>query len=213
MAFVGNRVSRMIARTATDDLAFYIIFPIQRYLFRQDLLEYPQQFHPIALCVCIGIVRAVSPYAASFQGSRFGRVVTRHFFISSKNRWLPTQRIKDLNLLSDDCQEKDEVTQTADLVIIARLVHITSICYHVSSNTTNYYCHSRTQGWWRKLWERSKLVAVAMVTKPSSDSARHYWMKGLSKLVLAVEGELIFLMITALICFISWLMILLCQKI
>mmetsp|Transcript_39430 Transcript_39430/g.94839 ORF Transcript_39430/g.94839 Transcript_39430/m.94839 type:complete len:983 (+) Transcript_39430:38-2986(+) len=122
MAFVGNRVSRMVARTATDDLAYYIIFPLQRYLFRQDLLDYPQAYHPIAICVCIGILRAVSPFAASFQGSRFGRVLTRGFFSSAKNRWLPTQRIENLNLMSDDCQEKDEVNQAADLVIIARLV-------------------------------------------------------------------------------------------
>ena len=32
------------------------------------------------------------------------------------------QRIGELNLLSDDCQEMDEVSQTADLVIIARMV-------------------------------------------------------------------------------------------
>lgn len=51
-----------------------------------------------------------------------GRVLTRRFFASSKNRWLPVQRIGDLNLLSDDCQENDEVSQSADLVIIARMV-------------------------------------------------------------------------------------------
>ena len=51
-----------------------------------------------------------------------GRVLTRRFFASSKNRWLPVQRIGDLNLLSDDCQESDEVSQSADLVIIARMV-------------------------------------------------------------------------------------------
>jgi hypothetical protein len=122
MAFVGNRVSRMVARTTVDDLAFYIIFPIQQYLFKQDILPYPAAYHPIAICVCIGFVRAISPFAASFQGSRFGRVVTRRYFSSSRNRWLPTQRIEDLNLRSDDCQERDEVNQTADLVIIARVV-------------------------------------------------------------------------------------------
>mmetsp|Transcript_1008 Transcript_1008/g.2335 ORF Transcript_1008/g.2335 Transcript_1008/m.2335 type:complete len:672 (-) Transcript_1008:914-2929(-) len=122
MAFVGNRVSRMIARTVTDMTAADAIFPIQRYLFRQDLLPYPDAYHPISVCVAIGIVRAVSPFAASFQGSRVGRVLTRRFFASSKNRWLPVQRIGDLNLNSDDCQEKDEVDQTADLVIIARIV-------------------------------------------------------------------------------------------
>jgi hypothetical protein len=35
---------------------------------------------------------------------------------------MPVQRIEDLNLLSDDCQESDEVSQSADLVIIARMV-------------------------------------------------------------------------------------------
>ena len=121
MAFVGNRVSRMFARSATDGLAFDLIFPFQRYLFRQDMLDYPQEFHPISICICIGVLRAVSPFAASFQGSRLGRVLTRNFFSTSKNRWLPTQRIEDLNLMSDDCQEKDEVNQTADLVVIARV--------------------------------------------------------------------------------------------
>jgi hypothetical protein len=32
------------------------------------------------------------------------------------------QRIGELNLMSDDAQEKDEVSQSADLVIIARMV-------------------------------------------------------------------------------------------
>ena len=122
MAFIGNRVSRMVARLATDDLAFYLVFPFQRYLFRQDLLEYPEAFHPIMICICIGVLRAVSPFAASFQGSRLGRVLTRRFYSSAKNRWLPTQRIDALNLMSDDCQEKDEVNQTADLVIIAHVI-------------------------------------------------------------------------------------------
>ena len=38
------------------------------------------------------------------------------------NRWLPVQRIGELNVLSDDAQESDEVSQSADLVIIARMV-------------------------------------------------------------------------------------------
>lgn len=121
-AFVGNRVSRMFARSATDAIAYNAIFPFQRFLFRQDLLSFPSEYHPIALCVCIGVVRAISPFAASFQGSRLGRVLTRRFFASERNRWLPVQGIESLNLMSDDCQEKDEVNQTSDLVIIARVV-------------------------------------------------------------------------------------------
>ena len=122
MAFVGNRVSRIVARTFTDVTAAEVIFPLQRFLFRQDILSYPIDYHPIAICICIGIFRAITPFAASFQGSRVGRVLTRRFFSSSKNRWLPVQRIGDLNLMSDDCQEKDEVSQSADLVVIARMV-------------------------------------------------------------------------------------------
>ena len=122
MAFIGNRVSRFVARGGTDLLGLEIILPLQRFLFRGDYLPYPEAYHPIAVCVCLGILRAVSPFAASFQGSRVGRVLTRRFFSSAKNRWLPVQRIGDLNLLSDDCQEKDEANQTADLVIIARRV-------------------------------------------------------------------------------------------
>lgn len=122
MAFVGNRVSRIVARGGTDLLGLDIVFPIQRFLFRNDYLPYPEAYHPIAICVCLGIIRATSPFAASFQGSRLGRVLTRNFFSAAKNRWLPVQRIGDLNLLSDDCQEKDEANQTADLVVIARRV-------------------------------------------------------------------------------------------
>ena len=122
MAFVGNRVSRIVARGGSDLLGLDIVFPFQRFLFRNDYLPYPEAYHPIAICVCLGIIRAVSPFAASFQGSRLGRVLTRNFFSAAKNRWLPVQRIGDLNLLSDDCQEKDEANQTADLVVIARRV-------------------------------------------------------------------------------------------
>ena len=32
------------------------------------------------------------------------------------------QRIEELNLMSDDAQESDEVSQSADLVIVARMV-------------------------------------------------------------------------------------------
>jgi hypothetical protein len=116
----GFRVSRLVARTGTDSLARHVAFPLQRYLFWNDLLEYPAAYHPVALCVCVGVMRAVSPYLASFQGSRFGRVVTRSYFRSSRNRWLPTQRIAELNLNSDDCKEMDEVDQGADLCLIAR---------------------------------------------------------------------------------------------
>lgn len=118
MAFVGNRVSRIVARSGMDTVARSIVLPIQQYLLVNDLLG--DSYHPIALCVCLGLLRAILPYIASFTGSYTGRTLTRQFFTSSQKRWLPTQRIMELNLTSDDCREKDEIDQTADLCIIVR---------------------------------------------------------------------------------------------
>ena len=118
MAFVGNRVSRIMARSGMDTLTRNIVLPIQQYLVVKDLLG--DSYHPIALCVCLGLLRAILPYIASFTGSYTGRTLTRQFFTSSQNKWLPTQKIMELNLTSDDCREKDELDQTAHLCIIAR---------------------------------------------------------------------------------------------
>jgi len=146
MAFVGNRVSRLVARSGTDLLAYRVVYPIQRMLFRHDIFDYPAMFHPVALCVCVGIVRAVTPYLASFKGSWAGRTVTRQYFRSSRNRWLPTLRISELNLTSDDCREMDEVDQGADLCVIARIVAKTlgtvqtnaAICQHEALSSEGF---------------------------------------------------------------------------
>lgn len=74
------------------------------------------------VCIFMGILRAIAPYGASFQGSRFGRFLTRSFFRNAQHRWLPIQRIQDLSLDSDDCQERDEVSENADLVKLAKKV-------------------------------------------------------------------------------------------
>jgi polyphosphate kinase 2 (PPK2 family) len=72
--------------------------------------------------VILGILRAVAPYAASFQGSRVGRLLTYSFFRNAKHRWLPVQRVRDLNLESDDCCELDEIAENADLAKLAKKV-------------------------------------------------------------------------------------------
>lgn len=62
---------------------------------------------PICLCLFMGFVRVLSPYAISFQGSRLGRVLTRQFFLNVHNRWLPVQRVQDFNTECDKNREED----------------------------------------------------------------------------------------------------------
>lgn len=120
-AFMGNRVSRMLSRAAVDLLVLYMVMPVAAFVFKSHLLP-EDAWHPITLFVILGIMRSCAPFGASFQGSRVGRVLSRSFFQSYRNRWLPVQYVKNLNLESDDCCEQDEVSQTADLARIGRLV-------------------------------------------------------------------------------------------
>eukprot|EP00978_Attheya_sp_CCMP212_P024860 scaffold78855_cov50-Attheya_sp.AAC.1 len=120
-AFIGNRVSRMFARLAVDGSVKLGIIPSSHYLFKRMDLSL-DLWHPVVICVIMGILRSSAPFAASFQGSRVGRVLTRSLFNNATHRWLPIQRIQDLSLTSDDCQETDEVSENADLVHIAKLV-------------------------------------------------------------------------------------------
>lgn len=111
----------MLARTFIDVIVAYLIMPFYFFLFlRLDLSE--ESWHPITLFICLGMLRACAPYAASFQGSRVGRVLTRRFFHASKHRWQPIQSVEFLNLDSDDCNEKDEISQSADLAKLGHLV-------------------------------------------------------------------------------------------
>ncbi len=88
MAFIGNRVSRILARLGMDTLVTRsIVLPLQQYLIVNDILGmddsyYYYYYHPIAVCICLGILRAILPYIASFMGSYIGRKVTRQFFTS-----------------------------------------------------------------------------------------------------------------------------------
>ena len=61
-------------------------------------------------------------FPAAREGSRAGRVLTRSFFKSALHRWHPIQPVHRLNLTSDDACERDEVSQTADLAKMGKLV-------------------------------------------------------------------------------------------
>ena len=122
-AFVGNRCSRIFSRLCVDVLSYYIVFPIIHWLLRKDALWFHRDTYNAApVITALGILRAVAPYAASFQGSRIGRVFTRGLFFNADHRWRPVQRIQELNLHSEDCEEGDEVTEDADLLPLARKV-------------------------------------------------------------------------------------------
>lgn len=95
--------------------------PVSAFVFRIHGVPI-DAWHPVTLFVVLGTIRACAPFAASFQGSRVARVLTRSFFQSYKNRWQPIQLAKNLNLESDDCCEKDEISQTADLAKFGRLI-------------------------------------------------------------------------------------------
>jgi len=111
----------MLARTFVDLMVLFVIFPACAFVFQNQWLP-PDAWHPITLFIILGIIRACAPYAASFQGSRVARILTRAFFQAYKHRWRPIQHVDELNLLSDDCIEQDEISQTADLARLAKLV-------------------------------------------------------------------------------------------
>jgi len=173
-AFMGNRVSRMLSRLLVDLVVAYIVMPLAYDIFRIEFFLDKQGtdedlWHPIALFVTFGIIRAVAPFAASFQGSRAGRILTRSFFKAWNHRWRPmyvlyyyyiciypyhiilpilytilhgltqytfyklhvqcfyvflrnSQSVERLNLTSSDACEPDEISQTADLAKMGRLV-------------------------------------------------------------------------------------------
>ena len=124
---MGNRVSRMLARLLVDSAVAYLVMPLAYQIFRWEVVADRQDtsqdlWHPLTLFVVLGCLRAVAPYAASFQGSRAGRVLTRSFFKSALHRWHPIQPVHRLNLTSDDACERDEISQTADLAKMGKLI-------------------------------------------------------------------------------------------
>lgn len=120
-AFFGNRISRWLARIAVDYFSYYLFFPFFAMLLQNSYIP-DSWWHPAAALVILGTLRACAPYAASFQGSRVGRILTRATFNWADDRWLPTQRINDLNLTCATCCERDEVDDNSDLFKLAHFV-------------------------------------------------------------------------------------------
>ena len=122
-AFVGNRCSRILSRLCVDALSYYVIFPTIHWLLRKDVLWFHRDtYNPAPIIIALGVLRAIAPYGASFQGSRLGRVFSRGLFNNADHRWRPVQRIQELNLHSEDCEEGDEVTEDDELLPLARKI-------------------------------------------------------------------------------------------
>jgi len=84
MAFIGNRVFRYASRYMCDFSMGSIVLPMSKKFL----------FDATPFIVAIGLIRAILPFAMSFQGSWFGRFLTRNFFNSYYQRWRPVSSIE-----------------------------------------------------------------------------------------------------------------------
>mmetsp|Transcript_28893 Transcript_28893/g.48498 ORF Transcript_28893/g.48498 Transcript_28893/m.48498 type:complete len:544 (-) Transcript_28893:13-1644(-) len=122
LAFFCNRCARALARDAVDIFSEFILLPVIFFLIDRQLVDH-LHWHQAWVIIIMGIVRAVAPFMASFQGSRFGRFLTKSFFDASNDRWMPTMRINDVNMTTGDCVEYEEAGTAkfnADLVLLAK---------------------------------------------------------------------------------------------
>jgi hypothetical protein len=99
---MGNRCSRWIARTGVDAVTASVMFPLGLKLIAPHL---DQNSRPII--VAMGFLRAVLPFALSFQGSRIGRQLTFNTWKFANYRWSPVQSVMDFNKNSGVYQDSD----------------------------------------------------------------------------------------------------------
>lgn len=71
---MGNRCSRYWTRQFVDWFSKVVMFPLSALILEPHIA---QNTRPI-ICL-MGFLRAILPFAASFQGSRFGRQVVRRY--------------------------------------------------------------------------------------------------------------------------------------
>jgi polyphosphate kinase 2 (PPK2 family) len=124
MAFLGNRCSRVFARDFMDFMTRSVVLPGIVLLIEMGVLE-KREWYSSYILPAMGVLRALAPFAASFQGSRAGRALTRLTFHAAGDKWMTSMRINDVNLLSDDCCEHDEISaadKNADVVEVAKLL-------------------------------------------------------------------------------------------
>lgn len=123
IAFVGNRVFRLLTRKLVDSFAAYVVIPLCIVMLENGMLN-KDTFQLPSVLIVLGVLRMVGSYLASFQGSKFGRHLTRAAFHSFDDRWMPVMRINDVNLCSSDCNEGDEISPNAELVVLAKKVAV-----------------------------------------------------------------------------------------
>lgn len=111
---MGNRCSRWIARKGVDAITASVMFPLSAK-FIAPYLE--QNSRPII--VTMGFIRAILPFAFSFQGSRIGRQLTFNTFKYANYRWHPVQSVMNFDKNAGVYQSMDLDPQ---LLIIAHSV-------------------------------------------------------------------------------------------
>jgi hypothetical protein len=116
-AFMGNRCSRWIARNGVDALTAKVMFPLSARFLAPHL---DQSSRPVI--VAMGFLRAILPFAFSFQGSRIGRQLTFNTWKFANYRWSPVQSVMDFNKSSGVYQDADldpELVEIAHSVAVA----------------------------------------------------------------------------------------------
>jgi polyphosphate kinase 2 (PPK2 family) len=101
-AFMGNRCFRYWSRNATDWTAKHLALPLSGAFLAPYL---GQQSRPVI--VLFGVLRAILPFAMSFQGSRFGRQLTYNTFKYANYRWQPVQSIMTFHERASVYQDTD----------------------------------------------------------------------------------------------------------
>jgi len=102
MAFMGNRCFRHWARFFADAATKHAAFPISAKYIAPFL---DQRSRPVI--VFMGVLRAILPFASSFQGSAFGRKLTFNTFSAFNYRWRPVQGIFHFHEKSGSYQDVD----------------------------------------------------------------------------------------------------------
>ncbi|KAG7352169.1 hypothetical protein IV203_008217 [Nitzschia inconspicua] len=115
-AFMGNRCSRWIARTSCDTITASVMFPLSAKFIAPYL---DQNSRPVI--VTMGFIRAILPFAFSFQGSRIGRQLTFNTFKYANYRWLPVQSVMKFDKNRGVYQDMDLDPQ---LLVMAHAVAI-----------------------------------------------------------------------------------------
>lgn len=113
---MGNRCSRWIARNGVDALTASLMFPISAKFIAPHL---DQNSRPVI--VTMGFLRAVLPFAFSFQGSRIGRQLTFNTWKFANYRWNAVQSVMDFNKTSGVYQDSN---MDPELVAIAHTVAV-----------------------------------------------------------------------------------------